>query len=269
MSSSVAVGASNSSFISAWRWMMPGFTSTSARFLNVTTTGTRRSGLRTHISSRGDVEPFNLSDLASHLWPLSSSYESKKQVCILIFGLQDKLDTGKHWFRFVSAISFFFVNLSASNQIIQLLKSHWVLGFFSSWSWKSFHGRTWVTQHRIEEAHSTHNSNISVFFHYFNIGKFEWLELKSRTGRNKTLAVAFLQFAGVVMEKVQQLAAAGDALPTYSTCVFHSFRKEKEKVPCDLLSLETACLDTGSEFLSLRATLTLPSSSPSLAKCCR
>lgn len=81
---------------------MPGFTSTSARrFLNVTTTvtttATGRSGLRTHISSRGDVEPFNLSDL----WPLSSSYEYKKQVCILIFGLQDNLDTGKHWFRFI------------------------------------------------------------------------------------------------------------------------------------------------------------------------
>lgn len=63
--------------------------------------------------------------------------------------------------------------------------------------------------------------------------------------------MALLQFAGVVMEKVQQLAAAGDALSTHSTCVFHSFRKEKEKVTCDLLSLETACLDTGSEFLSL------------------
>lgn len=231
---------------------MPGFTSTSARrFLNVTTTRTGRSGLRTHISSRGGVEPFNLSDLASHLWPLSSSYESKKQVCILIFGLQDKLDTGKDWFRFVSAISFFFcqpVSFKPNHPTLTISLGSW---FFSSWSWKRFLGRTWVTQHRIEEAHSAHDPNISVFFHYFDIGKFEWLELKSRTGRNKTLTVAFLQFAGVVMEKVQQSAAAGAALSTRSTCVFHSFRKEIEKVPCDLLSLETACLDTGSEFLSL------------------
>lgn len=149
---------------------MPGFTSTSARrLLDVTTTATGRSGWRTHFSSRGDVEPFNLSDLASHLWPLSSSYESKKQVCILIFGLQDNLDTGKHWFRFVSAISFFFcqpVSFKPNHPTLKISLGSWLLELKKlSWPYVSNTAQNWRGSQRPQSKY------ISVFslFWYWQI----------------------------------------------------------------------------------------------------